>query len=69
MIDENPTPDREQDAGDSASEVIAEALSSMREDETARTLADALEGAWGSGKFDVEAALREIASRTEGEQE
>ena len=69
MADENSIPDREQNAGSNASEVIAEALSSMREDETARTLADALAGAWGSGKFDVEAALREIASRAEGEQE
>lgn len=67
MTDESQTPDQGHDVGNKVSEVIAEALSSMREDEMARTLADALENAWGSGKFNVEVALREITAGSEEE--
>ncbi len=62
MVDENQTPGPEQGESGKASVVITEALLSMRENEKARALVDALENAWhpDSGKFDVEAAVRGI---------
>jgi hypothetical protein len=62
MADEQQTSDSAQGANDKASKVIKEILSSMREDENAGPLADALEGAWSAGRFDVDTVVREIES-------
>lgn len=71
MADDHQTPDPTQGPSDKASKVIAEALSSMREDEKASPLADALEGAWSTAKFDLEAALKgiEAGSQEKGSDE
>jgi hypothetical protein len=43
-----------------ASEVVAEAITAMRNDANAAAAADAIEKAWNDGKLDIDQMLREI---------
>lgn len=49
-----------------ASNVVAEAIAAMRNDSVASGAADAIEGAWSGGVFDMDQALRAIEGPKEG---